>query len=64
MSFLSTIPAYIRIFIVFAVILISIHRNLTMGHCFSLGAFILGILFGKWLCWRPLFSIARLPSAI
>lgn len=48
MSFLSTIPASIRILIVFAVILLSIHRKLAMGHCFSLGAFILGILFGMY----------------
>jgi integral membrane protein (TIGR00529 family) len=46
MSFLFTIPAFIRILIVFAVILLSIHRKLALGHCFSLGAFILGILFG------------------
>lgn len=46
MSFLTTIPTFIRILIVFAVILVSIHRKLALGHCFSLGAFVLGILFG------------------
>jgi len=46
MNFLFTIPAFIRILIVFAVILVSIHRKLALGHCFSLGAFALGILFG------------------
>jgi uncharacterized protein len=45
MSFLSAIPAVIRIFIVFAVIVVSIRRKLALGNCFSLGAFILGILF-------------------
>ena len=56
MSFLSTIPAFIRILIVFAVILLSIHRKLAMGNCFSLGAFILGILFG-------MYPVAILKSA-
>ena len=46
MSFLSTIPAFIRILIVFAVILFSIRRKLALGHSFSIGAVILGILFG------------------
>lgn len=46
MSFLSTIPAIIRILMVFAVIIVCIHRKLALGHCFSLGSFILGILFG------------------
>ena len=56
MSFLSTIPAFIRILIVFAVILLSIHRKLALGHCFSLGAFILGIMFG-------MYPVAILKSA-
>jgi integral membrane protein (TIGR00529 family) len=56
MSFLSTIPALIRILIVFAVILLCIHRKLALGHCFSLGAFILGILFG-------MYPVAILKSA-
>ena len=46
MSFISIIPAFIRILIVFAVILFSIRRKLALGHCFSLGAFLLGLLFG------------------
>jgi integral membrane protein (TIGR00529 family) len=45
MDVLSAIPAVIRIFIVFAVIIVSIRRKLALGNCFSLGAFILGILF-------------------
>jgi len=56
MNFLSTIPAFIRILLVFAVILFSIRRKLALGHCFSLGAFILGILFG-------MYPIAILQSA-
>ncbi len=48
MSFLSTIPAIVRILLVFAVIIFSIHRKLALGHCFSLGALILGILFGMY----------------
>jgi integral membrane protein (TIGR00529 family) len=46
MSILSSMPALIRILIVFAVILVSIHRKLALGHCFSLGAITLGLLFG------------------
>ncbi|MEJ2639816.1 MAG: DUF401 family protein [Desulfosarcinaceae bacterium] len=46
MSFLSTIPAFVRMLIVFAVIILSIRQKLALGHCFSLGAVILGILFG------------------
>jgi integral membrane protein (TIGR00529 family) len=46
MNLFITIPAFIRILIVFAVILVSIHRKLSLGHCFSLGAFVLGLLFG------------------
>jgi uncharacterized protein len=48
MSFLTTMPAFLRILIVFAVIIFSIHRKLALGHCFSLGALILGILFGMY----------------
>lgn len=48
MSLLSTIPPFIRVLIVFAVIIFSIHRKLSLGHCFSLGSFILGILFGMY----------------
>lgn len=48
MSFLSSIPAFVRILIVFAVILLGIHRKLALGNCFSLGALILGILFGMY----------------
>ncbi len=57
MSFLSAIPAFIRILIVFGVILLSIHRKLALGHCFILGAFILGIVFG-------MYPVAILESAI
>lgn len=57
MDFLSTMPAFLRILIVFGVILFSIHRKLALGHCFSLGAFILGILFG-------MYPLAILQSAI
>jgi len=46
MTVLSNIPAFIRILIVFAVILIGINRKLALGHCFSMGAFVLGVLFG------------------
>jgi integral membrane protein (TIGR00529 family) len=46
MNFLSAIPAFIRILLVFAVILISIQRKLALGHCFTLGAIALGVLFG------------------
>ena len=46
MNVLSNIPAFIRILIVFAVILIGINRKLALGHCFSMGAFALGVLFG------------------
>jgi len=46
MSAISIIPAFLRILMVFAVILFSIRRKLALGHCFSLGAFILGLLFG------------------
>jgi integral membrane protein (TIGR00529 family) len=57
MSFLSTIPAFVRILLVFSVIILSIHRKLALGHCFSLGAVILGILFG-------MAPLAILQSAI
>lgn len=46
MIILSTIPAFIRILFVFAVILFCIHRKLSLGNCFCLGAVILGIMFG------------------
>jgi integral membrane protein (TIGR00529 family) len=46
MSFLTAIPAFIRILSVFAVILICIQRKLALGNCFGLGACVLGILFG------------------
>jgi integral membrane protein (TIGR00529 family) len=46
MQILAAIPALIRILLVFIVILISIRRKLALGHCFSLGALLLGLLFG------------------
>jgi uncharacterized protein len=57
MNFLSTIPAFFRILFVFAVIIFSIRRKLALGHCFSLGAVSLGILFG-------MTPLAILKSAI
>jgi hypothetical protein len=47
-NFLSNIPAIVRILLVFTVIIFSIHRKLAMGHCFNLGALIMGILFGMY----------------
>ena len=46
MSLLIAIPALVRVLIVFAVILICIRRKLALGHCFTLGALLLGLLFG------------------
>jgi integral membrane protein (TIGR00529 family) len=46
MNILSTIPALIRILIIFAVILFCIYRKLALGNCFCLGAVILGLVFG------------------
>lgn len=46
MTFLYTIPAFVRILIVFALILVGIHRKVLLGHCFCAGAIFLGILFG------------------
>ena len=46
MNVLSAIPAVIRILFVFSIILFCIRRKLALGHCFSLGAIALGILFG------------------
>lgn len=46
MGFLSAIPALIRVLIVFSVILFCLHRKLALGHCFHLGAFVSGILYG------------------
>jgi len=46
MTMLAAIPALLRIFLVFIVILLCIRRKLALGHCFSVGALLLGILFG------------------
>ncbi len=60
MDFIATIPAFIRILIVFAVILVSIHRKLALGNCFSLGALILGLLFGM----TPLVILKSVAMAL
>ena len=56
MNLLSATPAFIRILIVFAVILFCIRRKLALGNCFGLGAAVLGILFG-------MYPVAILKSA-
>lgn len=56
MNLLSATPAFIRILIVFAVILFCIRRKLALGNCFCLGAVILGVLFG-------MYPVAILKSA-
>ena len=46
MTFVETIPAVVRILIVFAVILACIRAKISLGSAFVGGAFLLGIIFG------------------
>jgi len=46
MSIVYTLPAIIRIFLVFVFVLIAIRRNLSLGNAFLAGAVLLGVLFG------------------
>jgi integral membrane protein (TIGR00529 family) len=48
MNLLSATPAFVRILIVFAVILFCIRRKLSLGTCFCLGAVMLGVVFGMY----------------
>lgn len=45
-SFLLSIPAIIRVFIVFSVILFAIRMKLSLGNAFLVGSISLGLLFG------------------
>jgi hypothetical protein len=47
MELLQGIPAIIRMLIVFAIILISIRKKMSLGNAFILGAFIMGLMFGQ-----------------
>ncbi len=46
MSLLYDIPAVIRVLVVFAVILLAIHKKLALGHSFILGSVVMGLVFG------------------
>lgn len=66
MDFLTTTPALIRIFIVFAVILFSIRRKLSLGNCFCLGAVVLGLLFGMspWAIFQSALIALTQPKTL
>jgi integral membrane protein (TIGR00529 family) len=44
--FLDTIPAIVKILVVFAAMLLAIHRKKALGHVFTVGAVVLGLIFG------------------
>ncbi|MBU2515702.1 DUF401 family protein [bacterium] len=46
MLWLAEIPAVVRVLVVFAFILVLIHKKLALGHSFLTGSVILGLLFG------------------
>ncbi len=61
MSFLFEIPAVIRVLVIFAIILLTIHKKLELGHAFILGSVLMGLFFGL----RPLsVGIAMVQSII
>jgi uncharacterized protein len=46
MSFLFEIPAVIRVLFVFTIILVAIHKKMSLGHAFIAGSVIMGLFFG------------------
>ena len=46
MPFLHDIPAIVKILAVFVAMLLAIHKKLALGHVFTAGAVILGVIFG------------------
>ena len=46
LSILYAPPAIVRVFVVFGLILIMIHRRWSLGSAFMAGAFLMGLLFG------------------
>ncbi len=57
MTMLNQIPALLRVAIVFVLILIAIHKKLSLGNAFLLGAIALGVLFEE-SPWTIAVSIA------
>ena len=46
MTMFDSIPAFIRILIVFAIVLLAIRKQLSLGNAFIVGAACLGLFFG------------------
>ena len=46
MTFLSDVPALVRVGLVFILIIVAIRKKLSLGNSFFLGAVALSILFG------------------
>ena len=46
MSIILNIPAIVRILLVFAFVLFTIRKKVSLGNAFILGAILIGVLFG------------------
>lgn len=46
MAFLDTVPALVRVFAAFILVLLAIRKRLSLGNAFFLGAITLGLMFG------------------
>ncbi len=60
MSFLMSLPAIVRVLLVFIVILVSIRKKLSLGNSFLLGAAFLGLLFG----FGPLATVESIVRSV
>jgi integral membrane protein (TIGR00529 family) len=60
MSYLESIPAIVKIIMVFIVVLLCIQKKLTLGNAFLLGSVLLGFLFGL----KPLATVKSVFASI
>jgi len=66
MTFFDQIPALIRLFMVFSIVIVCVRKNLSLGHAFFLGAVCMGVFFGMnpWAMGRSMIFSVISPQTL
>jgi uncharacterized protein len=66
MTFFEPIPALIRLFMVFSIVIFCVRKNLSLGNAFFLGAVSMGVFFGlsPWAMGRSMFMAVLFPQTL
>ncbi|MBA4366627.1 MAG: hypothetical protein C0403_03195, partial [Desulfobacterium sp.] len=66
MTFFDQIPALIRLFMVFSIVIVCVRKNLSLGNAFFLGAVSMGVFFGlsPWAMGRSMLLSVIFPQTL